>query len=87
MPANCGNGRTSCWRGTVAPLNGVPGSRPWNGLATCCSMTLPLASCAAVISLIPFDTGRPRVRLPTYDASSASRPGSSRCTPTENWCT
>ena len=42
MPANCGNGRTSCCRGTVAPLNGVPGSRPWNGLATGCSMTLPL---------------------------------------------
>src|SRR2546428_8153075 len=33
-PVNCGNGRSSCDRATVAPVMVVPGNRPANGFAT-----------------------------------------------------
>ena len=44
MPVNCGYGRSSCERATLAPLMFVPGSSPANGFATCCDRKLLVAS-------------------------------------------
>src|SRR3954464_623884 len=77
---NCGYGSSNWLRGTVAPLNDVPGSRPANGFVTACEKyvgsacarcncaiegTLILRAPPAWLSLVLMAW----LRLPTYSRS------------------
>src|SRR5206468_1748612 len=99
MPPNSGNGRLNSYRDNVGLVNREVPSNPgtWkNGFG---SSSLQNETCPPFVGShrSRSETGgslKPPqrfcswcVRLPTYETSIVVRHGSSRCAPSENWCT